>query len=122
MENFKVVRPTHLNHYGYLFGGELLKWVDEISWLAASRDYPGCKFVTVSMDQVVFQRSVRQGSMLRFDVQPYKVGKTSIQYTVTVYRDDLDTGLEEVIFTTHVTFVRLNEDGEPARIPQDRYM
>jgi len=25
MESFKVVRPEHLNHYGYLFGGFLLK-------------------------------------------------------------------------------------------------
>ena len=30
MESYKVVRPEHLNHYGYLFGGFLLKWVDEI--------------------------------------------------------------------------------------------
>lgn len=29
MENFTLVRPEHLNHHGYLFGGVLLKWVDE---------------------------------------------------------------------------------------------
>jgi len=38
MESYKLVLPEHLNHYGYLFGGNMLKWVDEISWIAASRD------------------------------------------------------------------------------------
>jgi len=38
MESHKVVRPEHLNHFGDLFGRGLLKRVDEISWIAASRD------------------------------------------------------------------------------------
>ena len=118
MENYKVVRPGHLNHYGYLFGGELLKWVDEISWIAASHDYPGCKFVTVSMDRVEFQRSVRQGSVLRFDVQRHKVGNTSVQYGVKVYSDELETGKEESVFSTHVTFVCLDEAGERRSLPR----
>ena len=29
MENHKRVIPQHLNQYGYLFGGNLLQWVDE---------------------------------------------------------------------------------------------
>ena len=69
MESYKVVRPEHLNHFGYLFGGFLLKWVDEISWIAASRDYPGCSFVTVTMDKVEFRRGVHQGTVLRFDAR-----------------------------------------------------
>ncbi len=116
MENFKVVRPIHLNHYGYLFGGDLLKWVDEISWIAASRDYPGCKFVTVSMDRVEFRRSVRQGAVLRFEVTQCRKGTTSVQYAVTVYSDDLDTGREEQVFSNHVTFVCLDAAGNKTQI------
>ena len=118
MENYKVVRPGHLNHYGYLFGGELLKWVDEISWIAASHDYPGCKFVTVSMDRVVFKRSVRQGSVLRFDVQRYQEGGSSVQYEVPVYCDDLTTGHEDSVFSTHVTFVCLDAEGNKTKLPR----
>lgn len=117
MENYKVVRPGHLNHYGYLFGGELLKWVDEISWIAASHDYPGCKFVTVSMDRVVFKRSVRQGSVLRFDAQRFKEGGSSVQYEVHVYCDDLDTGNEDSVFSTHITFVCLDAEGNKTKLP-----
>lgn len=118
MENFKVVRPIHLNHYGYLFGGDLLKWVDEISWIAASRDYPGCKFVTVSMNRVEFKRSVRQGSVLRFDVERHHVGSTSVMYHVAVFSDDLDSGHEEKVFSTCVTFVCLDAEGEKTSLPE----
>lgn len=111
MESFKVVRPEHLNHYGYLFGGFLLKWVDEISWIAASRDHPGCHFVTVAMDQVVFRKSVREGTVLRFEAVETKRGRTSTQYCVEVFADDLETGDEDGIFATHVSFVCLDAAG-----------
>lgn len=118
MESFKVVRPEHLNHYGYLFGGFLLKWVDEISWIAASRDFPGCRFVTVAMDKVEFRKSVRQGAVLRFKARRTKQGDTSVQYTVKVYADDLATGSEEAVFSTHVSFVCLDAAGCKCPLPE----
>jgi acyl-CoA hydrolase len=111
MESFKVVRPEFLNHYGDLFGGFLLEWVDEIAWIAASRDYPGCRLVTVAMDRVEFHRSVRQGAVLRFDAIQSGRGNTSVRYSVHVFADDLSTGDEEPIFTTCITFVRVDEGG-----------
>jgi acyl-CoA hydrolase len=82
MENYKLVLPEHLNHYGYLFGGHLLKWVDEVAWIAASLDYPGCNFVTIGMDKVEFRKSVKQGALLRLEVNRAREGNTSVQYTV----------------------------------------
>lgn len=116
MESFKVVRPEHLNHYGFLFGGFLLKWVDEIAWIAASRDYPGYHFVTVAMDCVEFHRSVHQGTVLRFSTSRTAQGRTSLQYAVQVFADDLETGAEEAIFSTTVTFVRVDDQGHKLAI------
>ena len=118
MESYKVVRPEHLNHFGYLFGGFLLKWVDEISWIAASRDYPGCSFVTVTMDKVEFRRGVRQGTVLRFDAGESERGSTSVEYACQVFADDLDTGAEEAIFSTHIRFVCLDASGTKTPLPQ----
>lgn len=117
MESYKVVRPEHLNHYGYLFGGFLLKWVDEISWIAASRDYPACRFVTVAMDNVEFHCSAGQGMVLRFAAGESHRGTTSVNYRVTVFSDDLMTGEETQIFSTCVTFVRLDEQGRKTPLP-----
>ena len=118
MENYKLVLPEHLNHYGYLFGGNMLKWVDEISWIAASLDYTGCKFVTIAMDEVVFRRSIREGAILRFAVSRGRAGRTSVQYHVNVYNDDIETGHEDPVFSTRVTFVCLDADGNKTALPE----
>jgi acyl-CoA hydrolase len=111
MENYKLVLPEHLNHYGYLFGGHLLKWVDEVAWIAASLDYPGCNFVTIGMDKVEFKKSVQQGALLRLEVNRAREGNTSVQYTVAVYSHDIRSGGDEPIFTTNTTFVCIDDQG-----------
>ncbi|KPK00303.1 MAG: thioesterase [Desulfobacterales bacterium SG8_35] len=116
MENYKLVLPEHLNHYGYLFGGHLLKWVDEVGWIAASLDYPGCNFVTIGMDKVEFKKSVRQGALLRFEAKQTREGNTSVQYEVAVYRHDIRKGDEEPMFTTKTTFVCLDNQGKKCSI------
>jgi len=112
MESFKLVHPEDLNHYGYLFGGSLLRWVDETCWIAASREHPGCKFVTVAMDKVEFRRSVKAGTVLRFLARETAAGSSSVKYKVNVFADDLETGEEESIFSTYVTFVCLDGKGK----------
>ncbi|NKN32438.1 acyl-CoA thioesterase [Marichromatium bheemlicum] len=117
MENYKVVRPGHLNHYGHLFGGFMLQWVDEIGWIAASRDNPGCRFVTIGMDRVEFHRGVGEGAVLRFEAAEARRGTSSLTYAVSVFADDLETGTEQAIFSTCITFVRVDEDGRKCPLP-----
>ena len=117
MENYKLVLPANLNHYGYLFGGDLLKWVDEYAWIAASLDYPGCRLVTVGMDKVEFKRSVRKGTILRFEVDRTRQGRTSVQYRVTVYDNGAPVG-SEFFFSNQVTFVNVDARGRKKALPK----
>ena len=32
-----LIRPSHINHYGRLFGGQLLYWIDELAGIVAIR-------------------------------------------------------------------------------------
>jgi acyl-CoA hydrolase len=48
MEHYKVILPAHLNHYGYLFGGHMLQWIDEFAYITANQEFPGNNFVTVA--------------------------------------------------------------------------
>ena len=116
MVNYKLVLPEHLNHYGYLFGGHLLKWVDEAAWIAASLDHPGCNFVTIGMDKVEFRKSVKQGSLLRLEANKVRTGNTSVRYTVTVFRHDMKSGVDEKIFATNTTFVCIDDQGRKRSI------
>jgi len=111
MISYKLVMPEHMNQYGFLFGGNMLKWVDEAAWTAVSLDYPGCRFVTIGMDRVEFKKGVTKGSILQIKVIRQREGRTSATYCVDVYSRDLDSTVDEEIFHTDVTLVRVDERG-----------
>lgn len=115
METHRLVLPGDLNHYGFLFGGRLLAWIDEASWIAASLDYPGHRFITKAMDHVVFRHSVRDGTILRIHTSKARVGTTSVTYMVEV--SDQKHAPETPIFTTQVTFVNVDPTG--TKLPLD---
>jgi acyl-CoA hydrolase len=114
VQSYKLVLPEHLNHYGYLFGGYLLQWVDEAAYIAASLDYPQSNFVTVAMDRVEFHRSIRQGAILRFEVERQRIGTTSVRYRVEVF----DGTAAQPVFSTQITFVGLGPDGTKCPLPK----
>ena len=118
MDNYAIVRPEHLNHYGRLFGGAILKWVDEFAWLVASLDFPHCSLVTVAMDRVEFKQATVAGSILRFHVLPVRQGTTSMTYAVEVFSDEPGADQERAIFSTHITFVRVDDAGDKCPLPK----
>ena len=115
MENYKLVMPEDLNHHGYLFGGRILQWVDEYAYIAASLEFPNCNLVTVALDHVEFRKSVLQGTVLRFHVQQGRLGTTSVQYNVNVFKANEDDA--EPIFSTGVTYVRVDDEGGKIALP-----
>ncbi|MES2996364.1 MAG: acyl-CoA thioesterase [Verrucomicrobiota bacterium] len=108
METHRLILPGDLNQYGFLFGGRLLAWVDEASWIAASLDFPACTFVTVGMDKVEFLHPVSEGSILTIHCALARKGNTSATYAVAV-RDG--KGGPAPLFSTNVTFVSVDSEG-----------
>ncbi|MGJ8697881.1 MAG: acyl-CoA thioesterase [Verrucomicrobiaceae bacterium] len=109
METHRLVLPGDLNQFGFLFGGRLLGWIDEASWIAASLDFPECRFVTIGMDEVVFRHSVGEGTILAIESEKVAQGETSVTYGVTVRRGRAKEG--SPIFSTKVTFVNVDPEG-----------
>ena len=120
METYTLVRPEHLNHYGQLFGGQMLKWVDEFAWLVAAQEYPACRLVTRAMDRVEFKTAVDSGSILRFRVEPARVGQTSVAYRVRVYARKPHAVDDVHVFETQVTFVCVTDCGCKRTLPACR--
>ena len=118
MNTFSFVRPEHLSHQGYLFGGQLLKWVDEFTWLVAAREYPGTILVTRAMDNISFTKRVGSGAILRFDICWQRQGNASVTYETTVFASEENYALEELVFSTNVTFVCVDKDGRCTTLAQ----
>lgn len=117
MNFYTTVRPEHLNHYNYLFGGEMLRWVDEYVYVAAIREYPRTRFVTRAMDSVSFSKSVNMGALLRFQVSRERQGSSSVSYRVQVFARNLQEIQEETVFETVVTMVAVDENGQKTPLP-----
>jgi acyl-CoA hydrolase len=122
MDNFTIVRPSHLNHHGFVFGGQMLKWVDEYAWLVAARDFTGYRLVTRAMDHVEFTTSIPCGSILRFHILPERQGNTSITYLVEVFADAPGASAEEPVFSTRVTFVCVDAEGRKNQLPRKKIL
>lgn len=116
MKTHRLVLPGDLNQYGFLFGGKMLSWVDEACWIAASLDYPNCRFVTVGMDQVEFRHGVAEGVILEIDCQKTREGNTSVSYSVNV--SGSGDQVEGMIFSTVVTFVNVDSEGKKLLLTQ----
>ena len=118
MNHFKYVISEHLNHYGTLYGGTLLKWIDEVGYITASVEYPNHRFVTVALDNVEFKHRIEVGAVLKFSVEKTRLGNSSITYQVKVYSAVESAESNVVLFETNITFVNIDENGNKTTIAQ----
>jgi acyl-CoA hydrolase len=116
MDHHKLVLPEHINDQDSLFGGYLLKWLDEFAYITASMDFPGRRFVTIALENVEFRHQIVCGQILRFSVNRVRVGTTSVEYSVEVYGTKTPNDAARVLFATHITFVNITETGQKAPI------
>jgi acyl-CoA hydrolase len=71
------------------------------------------------MDQVSFKERVESGSILHFNILPTKRGTSSVAYTVNVYADAPGASEEKAVFSTKVTFVRVDAEGKKYPLPNN---
>ena len=72
-----LIRPTHINHYGRLFGGQLLKWIDELAGIVAIR-HCGATVTTAAIDNLQFQAPAYSGDMIVLQGRVTYVGRSSM--------------------------------------------
>jgi acyl-CoA hydrolase len=109
---FKAVFPGETNHYDTLFGGTALQWMDEVAFIAATR-FTREKVVTVSSDKVNFKMPIPAGTFVELDAQVVRVGNTSIEVSVDVYREDMY--VENRVLALHGNFVFVSLDKAKGR-------
>lgn len=116
----KIVLRGHLNDYGYLFGGYLLQWIDEVGYISVSLDFPGQNFVTIGLNNVEFKHQIREGQILRFACEQTRIGNTSVTYAVNVFGERYKPEVEnKILFETQITFVCIDESGNKQSIIKD---
>lgn len=108
---FKTVFPGETNHYDTLFGGTALHWMDEVAFIAATR-FTREKVVTVSSDKVNFKTPIPSGSIVELDAQIVRVGNTSLEVRVDVYKEDMYSEKRDLALHGSFVFVSIDKSSQ----------
>jgi acyl-CoA hydrolase len=106
----KWVRPEDLNANGTLFGGSLLKWIDEQATIYAIIQLGNRRVVTAAISEINFVSSAIQGDLIEMGLVAIKFGTTSITMRAEV-RNMVTK--KNILTVDRVVFVSLDEKGTP---------
>ena len=116
-EQVHLVQPADLNGGGRLFGGTLLKMIDELAAIVAMR-HTGLKTVTTAaIDNLTFKSAAYVNDLIVLIGYITYTGKTSMEVRVDAYVERSD-GMRYPINRAHIVLVALNEKNQPAQVPQ----
>lgn len=107
----KWVRPEDLNANGTLFGGSLLRWIDEEATIYAILQMGNGRVVTKLMSEINFVSSAQQGDMIEMGLRATKFGRTSLTMQAEV-RNMITR--KSILTIERIVFVSLDEHGKPA--------
>ena len=116
VETIYMIRPTHLNSAGRLFGGILMQWIDEAAGLVAIR-HSRRNVTTASVDNLQFLKGAYQGDHVIIKEKITYVGRTSMEVEVKTYKEDINRK-SELINQAYFTMVALDENDKPAPVPR----
>lgn len=106
----KWVRPEDLNANGTLFGGSLLKWIDEEATIYAILQLGNRRVVTKIISEINFVASAIEGDLIEMGLIATKFGTTSITMRAEV-RNMITR--KSILTVDHIVFVGLGQDGKP---------
>lgn len=107
----KWVRPEDLNANGTLFGGSLLKWIDEESAIYAIIQLGNPRVVTKFISEIDFEASAMQGDIIELGILATEFGRTSMTMRAVVR--NMITRLR-ILSIERIVYVSLGLDGKPA--------
>lgn len=113
-----VTQPKDTNHYGTIFGGVILSYIDQAGFVEARR-HGRHRWVTAAIDRVDFKAPVLTGDVVNFYARTTRQGTTSVTVAVEVEAERYDTGETIPVTSATLTMVAVGPDGKsiPFRSP-----
>lgn len=108
----KWVKPEDLNPNATLFGGSLLKWIDEEAAIYAIIQLDTQRCVTKYISEINFVSSAKQGDIIELGMEAIHFGNSSITLKCEV-RNKLTR--KTILAVDKIVFVALDEHGQPMK-------
>ena len=107
----KLIKPGDLNANNTLFGGQLLKWIDEEAGIYAMTKLNNKRVVTKYMSEIDFVSSAKQGDIIEIGLKFLSIGRTSITFRCEVRNL---VSKKVIISIEKIVFVNVDENDHPS--------
>lgn len=114
-----LVKKSDLGTYGNLFGGQLMKWLDIAGASYAMQVCDSPRVVTISIDRCEFKKPAKEGQIVKMYASVYEIGRSSVTLRVEARSHNVYSGEQKIIVSTHIKFVRIDEEGNPIAISNE---
>src|SRR5690625_4433406 len=111
-----LVLPPDTNYHGTIFGGNVMAYVDKVASICAMR-HARERVVTASTDSFDFISPIHSGEAICLEGYVTYTNNTSMEIFVRVEAENLLTGERRLTATSYLTFVALDENGKPTKVP-----
>jgi acyl-CoA thioesterase YciA len=110
------IKKSDLGFHANLFGGKLMAWIDAAgaSYAMEVADTP--RMVTVKIDECIFKKPAKEGQLIKIYGKVSKIGNTSITLYLEARAHNVYSGQQNVILSTKIKFVRIDENNDPIPI------
>jgi acyl-CoA hydrolase len=106
----KLIKYEDLNSGGSLFGGQLLKWIDEEASIYTMCQLETNKIVTKLVSEINFMKPAYLNDIIEIGVDVVSFGRTSVILEVVARIKDTKN---EILKIDKMVFVSVDEDGKP---------
>ena len=115
-ETVELVLPNDANSLGNILGGKVMHLIDIVGAISARRH---CRslLVTASVDNLDFVHPIKVGQLIILRAFVTRAFKTSLEVEVNVFLEDGLTGERRQTSSAFVTYVAVDQDGRPTRVP-----
>ena len=106
-----ICKKGDIGVHDNMFGGILMCLIDDAAASYASQIADTPRMVTIKIDELVFKRAVKVGSLLKIYGKVLEFGNTSVSLYIEVRKHNVHTGQQEIVTYTNIKFVRIDEEG-----------
>ncbi|MFM2482522.1 acyl-CoA thioesterase [Celerinatantimonas sp. YJH-8] len=117
----KVVFPNNINHHLTLFGGVAMAWMDEISFITATR-FCRKTLVTVSTERINFKKPIPSGTIVQLTGKVSRVGNTSLTVDITIDVEQMHEDQRHQVIAGQFNFVAVDDDGHPVPLFDEAFL
>jgi acyl-CoA thioesterase YciA len=119
-----ICKKGDIGVHDNMFGGTIMSLIDDAAASYTAQICDTQRVVTLKIDELVFKKPVKIGSILKLYGEVVSFGNTSVTIYIEVRKHNVYTGAQETVTHTKIIFVRIDDEGKPLPIHQyvkDRY-